>query len=1021
MKETFCRFSIVFFILISFVSMKSFAQLTVNTALTPQQLVQNVLLGGGVVASNVTYNGSANAIGSFNGAASNIGLASGVLITSGDVAFAPGPNSMGSAGQDNLLPGDADLDSLYPGSPTFDGAVLEFDFIPRTNIISFRYVFASEEYNEYVCASVNDIFAFFISGPGIAGIPNIARLPGGLPVAIDNVNNGTVGAMGSAGPGCNLSNSAYFVDNDTPPGLTVEYDGFTIVLTASAIVIPCQTYHIKIAIADVGDGVFDSGVFLEAGSFSSGTPVLADAQAGGSIFGCAPVVINFTNTSTGASSFLWDFGDGTTSTATTPSHLYNQNGTYQVSLIAYDPSACHLDDTVQITVTIGNSNVVPQFTSSQIRYCDSLVINLNSTSTGAQIFNWDFGDGTAATGSSFSHVYNSSGTFQVVLMATDTVCGVSDTAQQSFSFTIPPVVSAFATVSSTQGCIPFNVNFTDAIIGTPQFQWDFGDGSAMSTTSNPSHTYTAIGNYTATLIAIDTSICLRHDTITLNLVVTTGSAIPNFSVTQQPMCDSLVATLTNLSVGAHLYNWSFGDGTFATTQDVSHIYNQPGSYQILLTATDTICNSSDTISQYVIVNPVPVVTAAITSDVTTGCAPLLVNFTNLSLNSGQFTWTFGDATASSTLTNPAHTFLSSANYTVQLIAEDTSICQRNDTTTMVISPITVIVTPSFDLAQTVSCDSLVVDLFSTSTGGEVYNWNLGDGNSSSGISTSHAYYSPGTYTILLTVTDTICNVVNSITQTVVQYPPVHSRATTDIVDGCEPLLINYSDPDTLTSDVNLLWDFDNGQSASVASGYHTFTEGNYHITLVASQAQSCNGSDTDFVDIRVRPTPIANFSTNRVVELYEGVYLNNQTIKGNTYYWSFGDNTNSTAISPSHQYLQLGEFSIYLIAYNGGCVDTAYGSLEVVVGTLWVPNSFTPNGDELNDFFGAKALGVVNYDFRIYDRWGLEIFYSADIDKGWDGRYKGSDSPEDVYVFRLKAELETGQTVTRIGHVSLAR
>jgi len=143
--------------------------------MTPEQLVKNVLLGTGVTAYNITYAGHPISIGHFSGP-TNLGLQSGVLLTSGDINVAPGPNNSGSAGFDANLGDDPDLtaiSSLYSPSgnpiPTYDYCVLEFDFIPQSDTLRFRYVFASEEYHEYSNSTVNDVFAFFISGPGITG------------------------------------------------------------------------------------------------------------------------------------------------------------------------------------------------------------------------------------------------------------------------------------------------------------------------------------------------------------------------------------------------------------------------------------------------------------------------------------------------------------------------------------------------------------------------------------------------------------------------------------------------------------------------------------------------------------------------------------------------------------------------------------------------------------------------------------------------------------------------------------
>lgn len=270
------------------------AQLAVDNSITAEDLVQNVLLGAGVTVSNITFNGVpgnvANIqIGSFNGSNSNLGLSDGVIMASGNAEVAIGPNADVGATEPPAglnSPGDDDLSQLLDGSITNDAAILEFDFVPNGDSLSFNFVFSSEEYNEYVCGTWNDVFGFFLSGPGISGpysnnARNIALIPGTtIPVQINTVNNGTVGLNGyeqnciDADPNWQ-NNSQYFIDNNG--GSTIEMDGLTQVLTAQSVVQCGETYHIKIAISDVFDAVFDSAVFLEAGSFSSPNAIVVEA------------------------------------------------------------------------------------------------------------------------------------------------------------------------------------------------------------------------------------------------------------------------------------------------------------------------------------------------------------------------------------------------------------------------------------------------------------------------------------------------------------------------------------------------------------------------------------------------------------------------------------------------------------------------------------------------------------------------------------------------------------------------
>lgn len=233
--------------------------LEVSTAISPEEMVE-ILIGGGLEYSNVVFTGADSSRGSFTGGPGNLGLGNGIILTSGNIQLAPGPNLLTGAGAVNSTPGDSDLEMLSgAGYASYDACVLEFDFIPYYPFVWFQFVFASEEYTEYVGSAFNDVFGFFISGPGIEGpysrnSKNIALLPGTeIPVSINNINPDM--------------NSQYFVMNEED---FIQYDGFTTVLTAESEVVPMETYHIKLAISDIGDFIFDSGVLLQASSFCSG-------------------------------------------------------------------------------------------------------------------------------------------------------------------------------------------------------------------------------------------------------------------------------------------------------------------------------------------------------------------------------------------------------------------------------------------------------------------------------------------------------------------------------------------------------------------------------------------------------------------------------------------------------------------------------------------------------------------------------------------------------------------------------
>lgn len=262
------------------------AQLDVNTAFTPAALVNDILVGQGVTVTGLTFNGAPattvnDQAGAFYSSSSNLGLSDGIVLATGKVVAVTGSNQNTSLTVPPVAPWNvADPDLALIEAVQRCVAVLEFDFIPTGDSVSFRFVFGSEEYPEYVCSQYNDVFGFFLSGPGINGpytngAINLGVLPNStIPIAINTVNSGSPGALGGGPSGCNTSdpnwqlNSAYYVDNQG--GATVELDGFTVPIRASAAVQCGQVYHIKIAIAHAGgDASLDSAVFIEGGSFSS--------------------------------------------------------------------------------------------------------------------------------------------------------------------------------------------------------------------------------------------------------------------------------------------------------------------------------------------------------------------------------------------------------------------------------------------------------------------------------------------------------------------------------------------------------------------------------------------------------------------------------------------------------------------------------------------------------------------------------------------------------------------------------
>lgn len=324
---------------------------SLDDGLTAHDLVQQ-LLGEDIPIENIVYTGAARAAGILYGGSTVIGFDSGILLSSGRAANIIGPNTVDNQGQQNNLGGDPDLDTLIPGYQTRDACVLEFDFYPATDNITFQYIFGSEEYNEYTNSDFNDVFGFFLNGQNIALIPGT-----NIPVSINSINGGKP-------YGENASHPELFINNDLQDGggdYDTQMDGFTQVLTVSAAVTPNQKNHIKLAIADAGDFAFDSFVVIRSGSFAANHPPVADAGEDQSVTATSDEGALVTLDGSASSDidgdvleYTWTGSFGTITgmqpTITLP------EGTHVITLTVSDGSAF---DTDTVTITVNAQVVIP--------------------------------------------------------------------------------------------------------------------------------------------------------------------------------------------------------------------------------------------------------------------------------------------------------------------------------------------------------------------------------------------------------------------------------------------------------------------------------------------------------------------------------------------------------------------------------------------------------------------------------------------------------------------------------------
>jgi len=674
------------------------AQLSTNSNVSASFLVQNTLLGGGVVATNISYNGDADAIGSFYGANCNIGLNSGVIMTTGTVENSTtllgaqqgpfGPNDNAGAGLDNSAGGDALLDGLSSAS-TEDAAILEFDFQAVGSSISFRYVFASEEYLEYVNAGYNDVFGFFITGQNPAGgnysSTNIAKIPGtSVPVTIDNLNSGSYSQYyNNNGDG----NSAPQNSDNT----VVQYDGFTDVLTAQADVVCGQTYHIKIAIADAGDGQWDSGVFLEAQSFTSVAPISVNSQvvtqgnlaANQIMEGCGSASIQFTRTDSinfsqtfslsygGAASNGVDyttlpnsitFGPGQSNQTINVQSIYDLlgEGTESLSITITYSGDCGQNQTETITVWIVDQ------TPLEVNLLDQVVIdcssgdplNLIATPTGGTpnySYLWSTGEGT-----SFINV-NPLVTTTYYVTVTDE-CGYQS-VYDSVEVVIPvnPPLNLLVSNDTAVMCPNSPVDlFSSVTGGAGGYSWDWSNGS---TSQDISIQTMETNQYSLTV----TDMCgaSASESVLVTVVIPVITVQPYGATTICPGDSTDIGVLVSNGTGVYDYSWN-------TNETTSEITVKPSSSSVYYVSVTDSCAA-----HYEVVESVSVIVDKPIAEFSLGVDNIVVkkpvDFINESTGAVSYYWEF-DNNDYSTETNPSTTYYNEGEVTVMLVAENAAGC-----------------------------------------------------------------------------------------------------------------------------------------------------------------------------------------------------------------------------------------------------------------------------------------------------------------------------------------------------------
>ena len=720
--------------------------------------------------------------------------------------------------------------------------------------------------------------------------------------------------------------------------------------------------------------------------------------------GCNPLTVNFTQFSTGALSFSWDFGDGNFSNLYSPTHTYTSPGSYTVSLAIND--GCSYDTAIQ-TITV-HPLPNPLFSVISDTLCGDQNFTFINQSSGNYSSYWEFGDGNTSVLTDPVHSYFLPGVYNVTLTITDLVHGCVNTySDQVVSLVVPEAIIAS---SPSFGCMPLVVNFTNNSSNAQFYSWDFGDGNSSNNT-NPVNTFINDGNYYITLIALNANGC--NDTASLNVDVY-PIPLPAFSVVYDDTC-VLPASVSfiNNSIGAVNYNWSFGDGGTAISTDPTYFYQNDGQYNVQLIAENSYGCIDSTINP-VVIDPIPIIN--FNASPLFGCVPLEVTFSNSSQNANYYTWDFGDGNFSTSY-NGLNNYAIAGNYNAILIIEDLNGCSDSASVNITVYPEPI---ASFTHIMTDPCyPPVTVDFTNTSIGATNYTWDLGSGAPVFVTNPSKIYNSGGSYNIELIASnaygcdDTAQTIIN-----VYETPQASFSIPNDTICLRDSVFLtsqsSYAD--------SLIWDLGNGeQFYGIDILYYYEDAGSYPITLYAyNTAGGCSDTMIANSNIVVLPSPTADFyfeNTYGALPLGGRIEFFNQSILADSYEWFIDLGYFTTDENPIYDYQYPNEGTYYYTLYAYSlindhlCKDSMTQELYVKFDKgLHVPNAIYPGHSSYGvSHFSPVAIGLKKYHVMIFDMYGNLIWESTKIDlegkptESWDGTFNGVPLQQDVYIWKVAA------------------
>ena len=649
--------------------------------------------------------------------------------------------------------------------------------------------------------------------------------------------------------------------------------------------------------------------------------------------------------------------------------------------------------------TLTKAQISATFMATQANICEGIAVGfiptINSTNPVASVF-WDFGDGVFVNDPlpyGTGKIYNAVGVYTIRLVVNDNA-GNTDTITVVDMITVNPNPEVSFTVLPTAGCQPLDVQFSP-IISSPSTNgwtwiWTFssdsicfaGDNRDTIIRSNPNaftNTFQNDGIYDIKLVVKNQFNC-QSDTAAFNVFTVEPKPTASFTTQVQVDCDetttvNFASNSTLTCTGTPTYIWDFGDGSTIqnTTQPtITHEYQTSGIFTVQLITTDGTPNGcADTTTQTINISADPTVTIQAPNG---GCTTDFLQFNGSSSGTvSSWIWDFGDGDTSN-LQHPTHAYASAGCYTPSLtITVDTcSFTTQLDTCIVISSTPTATFTSLDDF---LSCTVPHTMDFTSSVSGTatpIYNWNFGDETTSTNANPTKTWNYAGTYPVSLTVSTPQGCTATTLNDTIV-IDSVVVNFTSDIVSGCEPIVVQFSDNSTAYTGVTgWLWRFGDGSTSTQQNPTHTYSSaGFYDVELVVTTAQGCSDSLTISNYITVGTPPALSFAvSDNTPCLEDSVSFINTSSSGTNWLWFNGIDTVSGFNIPDVSYSTPGVYNAWLSAENNGCVDTLFQSEIVYISSFEV--NFGENGNcavspTTVDFFDNSTGSISSwyYDFGV--------------------------------------------------------